>query len=254
MSARSGRPRATGRSSATTCSSIARLDDETVYGLKPMNCPGHMLLFGTRCTATASCRFAMPRPGPSIATSSRAPSTGCSASGTSSRTTRTFSAREEQVPAELDGCIAFAVSLRLVRPRAARRAVDAAGATSWARTRSGIRPRAHPGGARAARARVRDRRGRGNVLRTEDRPPHDRLAGPLAGRSGRSSSTGRCRSVLGSPTWARTTTSTRRSSSTAPCSARSSASSASSSSTTRCVPVLARAGTGANHPCRRGAP
>ena len=35
------------------------------------------------------------------------------------------------------------------------------------------------GGARAARARVRDRRGRGHVLRAEDRPPHDRRARAL---------------------------------------------------------------------------
>ena len=29
--------------------------EEHTYGLKPMNCPGHMLLFGSRCAATAIC-------------------------------------------------------------------------------------------------------------------------------------------------------------------------------------------------------
>ena len=42
---RPGRRRATGRSSRTTCSCVPYGEDRTL-GLKPMNCPGHMLLFG----------------------------------------------------------------------------------------------------------------------------------------------------------------------------------------------------------------
>ena len=57
-------------------------------------------------------------------------------------------------------------------------------------------------GARAARDRVLRRRGRGLVLRAEDRPAHDRRRSAAPGSWGRSSSTRRCRRASASPTWA----------------------------------------------------
>ena len=52
------------------------LEDEQIYAIKPMNCPGHMLLFGASCAATATCRCATPRRRRCTATSSPARCTG----------------------------------------------------------------------------------------------------------------------------------------------------------------------------------
>ena len=77
-----------------------------------MNCPGHMLLFGSRsCARTATCRSATRSRRRSTATSSRARCTGCCASGTSPRTTRTSSAPREQIEDEIFGCLDFAAYL-----------------------------------------------------------------------------------------------------------------------------------------------
>ena len=85
----------------------------------------------------------------------------------------------------------------------ARGALDPAGEQARHRRGVGLRPRGscRPR-ARAPRDRVRRRRGRGNVLRAEDRPAHDRTCSAARGRWGRSSWTRRCRSGSGSPTWA----------------------------------------------------
>ena len=37
--------------------------EDRPIGLKPMNCPGHVQLFGTSAAPTATCRSATPRPG-----------------------------------------------------------------------------------------------------------------------------------------------------------------------------------------------
>ena len=50
--------------------------DEQVYAIKPMNCPGHMLLFGSALRATATCRCATPRRLHCTGTSSPARCTG----------------------------------------------------------------------------------------------------------------------------------------------------------------------------------
>ena len=51
------------------------IDDHHTYAMKPMNCPGHMLLFRRSSAATATFPCATPRPGRSTATSLRARST-----------------------------------------------------------------------------------------------------------------------------------------------------------------------------------
>jgi len=44
------------------------------FSMKPMNCPSHCVIYGTRATPTASCRCASPTSGGSTATSARASS------------------------------------------------------------------------------------------------------------------------------------------------------------------------------------
>ena len=66
--------------------------DDRRWAMKAMNCPGHMLLFGSKLrSATESCRCATPSRPRCTATRSRARCTACSASGTSRRTTPTSS-------------------------------------------------------------------------------------------------------------------------------------------------------------------
>ena len=159
----------------------------------------------------------------------------------------------EQIDAELDGCIEYLKDLYGlfgIEPRAEL----STQARQQARHRRGVglrRGRAR-GGARAPRDRVLRRRGRGLVLRAEDRPARAATCSAARGSSGRSSSTRRCRAASASRTWAPTTPSIRSSSSTARSSARSSASSACCSSTTPATfPLLARARAGAAAPRRR---
>ena len=62
------------------------------FALKPMNCPGpHAALRRRACAATASCRCASPSRRRFTATRRAEPCTGCCASSTSRRTTRTSS-------------------------------------------------------------------------------------------------------------------------------------------------------------------
>ena len=84
------------------------LDEEQVYALKPMNCPGHMLLFGS--DAAQLPRPAAPLRGGRAAAPQRArrrAARAARASATSPRTTRTSSAREEQIEDEIDGCLDY---------------------------------------------------------------------------------------------------------------------------------------------------
>ena len=183
-------------------------EDEQQFALKPMNCPGHMLLFGsTAPLATASCRSATPSRRRSTATSSRGTLHGLLRVRHITQddahifcTPRADRGRDLRLP-------------RLSRPTSTtssawRRAFELSTRPGeQARHRRGVglhRGRAR-GGARAARDRLRRQRGRRRVLRPEDRPPHDRRRSAAPGRWGRSSSTRRCRSASASPTWAPTT-------------------------------------------------
>ena len=66
---------------------------ERDFGLKPMNCPGHMLLFSLTLRSYRELPLRSRRPATCTETSSPGPSTGSCASGTSPRTTPTSSAR-----------------------------------------------------------------------------------------------------------------------------------------------------------------
>ena len=63
------------------------------FALKPMNCPGHCSSIRSRRIPIATCRCASRRPATCTGTSSPASCTGSSAFATSSRTTRTSTAR-----------------------------------------------------------------------------------------------------------------------------------------------------------------
>ena len=175
-----GHVAATGRSSARTCSSSRARARSTHCALKPMNCPGHMLLFG--CAAAQ-----LPRPADALRRkldvapqrarrrAARAPARPPRDAGRcphllhrgADRRRRSTAASIREVP------------LRPLRCHPARGAVDPP--REQARHRRGVGSRrGNPaGGARAARDRLRDRRGRGNLLRPEDRPAHAGHARPL---------------------------------------------------------------------------
>ena len=110
-----------------------------------MNCPGpHAPLRQRSCAATATCRSATPRPShaaPQRARRRRC--TGSCACATSPRTTRTSSARAEQIEDEIVGCLDYAaLPLRPVRHGGARSSSRRGPRTSSAPTRSGTSPRA----------------------------------------------------------------------------------------------------------------
>ena len=144
-----------------------------------MNCPGHMLLFGTSCGATATCRCATRRPRRCIATSSRARCTGSRASATSRRTTRTSSApgadRRPRSTAASSSRSTSTRSSASSRARSSRPGPTNKLGTDeeWDFTEGELRRRS------SGTASSTCRRGRGLVLRAEDRPPHDGRARPL---------------------------------------------------------------------------
>ena len=123
-------------------------------GIKPMNCPGHMLLFGSTAAQ-------LPRPAAALRRGGAAPPQRARghaarphcACATSPRTTRTSSAPRSRSRTR---STAASTTLRYlyepVRARAARRALDPAREPARHATRSGTAPRARSRGARAARA------------------------------------------------------------------------------------------------------
>ena len=177
--------------------------------MKPMNCPGHMLLFGSqlRSYRDLPLRYA-------------------EASTAAPQRARRDAARPHARPVRDAGRRAHLLHAGADR-RGARRRDDVPAATSTtcsgssrgpssrrgpttssAPTRSGTSRRASCSRrSSATRSSTSSARARG-VLRAEDRPPHDRRRSAGRGRWGRSSSTPRCPSASGSRTWAPTTSST----------------------------------------------
>ena len=156
------------------------VDEEHTYAIKPMNCPGHMVLFGSQLHSYRD----LP-----IRYAEAAPLHRNELAGTLHGLTRVryvtqddahiFCTRE-QIDDELDGCLVLsALHLRHLRHRAARRALDTSGQQARRGCGVGLHRREARGGARAPRDRLLRRRGGGVVLRPEDRPPRDRLAGPV---------------------------------------------------------------------------
>ena len=216
-----GRPRATGSSTATTCSSRGR---GPAVRLKPMNCPGPLPPVRDEVVLPRPAR-ALPEPG----LLHRNELSGCTAScacATSSRTTPTSSARP---------------SRRSTRPRPAS-TWPSRPTTSSASSRTSSCPRArraHRRGRAVGRGRgAAGPRPGGEGLSHEVREGDGAFYGPKIdlhfrdslGRSwqlGRCSWTSSCPSASTSPTRARTTPSTAWSCCTGRCSAPTSASSGS---------------------------
>ena len=160
---------------------FVRSHDENEFALKPMNCPGHMLLFGSRlrCYRDLPLRYAE-------SSTLHRDELGGTLHGLLRVQAHHPGRRAHLLLARADR----GRDLRL--PRLRRRTSttcsgwSAASSSrrgrrrSSAPTRSGTSPRrALARGARAPRARVRRERGRRRVLRAEDRPAHDRRARPL---------------------------------------------------------------------------
>ena len=179
-----------------------------VSALKPMNCPGHMLLFGSRPRSYRELPLRYAEARRCTATSCTGRCTGCCACASSPRTTRTSSARRSRSRTrsraasttarylyELFGLKASAeLSTRPDNKLGTDEEWDCTeGALEEALELNEIDYERHAG--------------RGRVLRAEDRPAHGGRLG-RRGRWGRSSSTRRCRRASGSTTWAPTTPST----------------------------------------------
>ena len=221
-------------------------DDEQTYGIKPMNCPGHMLLFGSQLRSYRD----LPMRYAEAAPLHRNELTG-TLHGLHPRAVRhagrrahllharsrstTRSTLSSTTPRTSTGCSGWS------RAPSSRRGPT----TSSAPTTSGTSPRARCVEALERHGiAVRRRRGRGGVLRAEDRPPHERRRSGGRGRSGRSSRRADAGAVRAHVHGRRQPRAHAVSSSTARSSARSSGSSASSSSTT-----AARSRSGCR-PCR----
>ena len=179
------------------------IDDEHTYAVKPMNCPGHMLLFGSQLRSYRDLPLRYAEAAPLHRNELAGALHGLTRVRYVTQDDAHIFCSQEQVDAELDGCSRVPpLPLRPLRDRAARRALDAARQQARHRRGVGLHRGQARRGARAARDRVLRRRGGGLVLRAEDRPPHHRRAASARGSSARSSSTRRCRPASGSPTWA----------------------------------------------------
>ena len=205
---------------------VAGEGEEPHAGLKPMNCPGHMLLFGSQLRSYRD----LPLRYAESSTLHRNEPTGTlhgllRVRHVTQDDAHIFCTRE-QIEDEIFGCLDFAAYLYDLFGMEARFELSTR-PDEQARDGRGVglhRGRA-PRRARAARAsRTTSNEGDGAFYGPKIDLHMNDVLGRARGRWGRSSSTRRCRSSSGSRTWARTTTSTRRTSSTARCSARSSGS------------------------------
>ena len=205
------------------------VDDEHMYAIKPMNCPGHMLLFGSqlRSYRDLPLRYAEAAPLHRNELAGRAARAHARALRDAGRRAHLLHARSRST-AELDGCLdylRYLYGLFGIEPRAelSTRPDNKLGD----RRRVGL----HRGQARRGARAARDRRTSSARARARSTGRRSTSTSPTRsaarGSSARSSSTRRCRPASASPTWAPTTASTPSSSSTGRSSARSSASSAS---------------------------
>ncbi len=174
-----------------------------------MNCPGHMLLFGSQLRSYRDLPLRYAEAAPLHRNELAGALHGLTRVRYVTQDDAHIFCTEEQVDAELDGSLEYLrylYGLFGIEPRAelSTRPDNKLGTDE----RVGLHRGQARRGARPARDRVLRRRGRGLVLRAEDRPPHHRRRCGARGSSARSSSTRRCRPASGSPTWARTTRST----------------------------------------------
>ena len=158
----------------------AGVEGDERMALKPMNCPGHMLLFGSelRSYRDLPVRYAESstlhrnEPGGTLH--------GLLRVRHITQDDAHVFVTEDQIQGEIDGMIDFVNFLYdqfgLSR---ARRALDAPGEPARHRRAVGPRRAGARGGAEAPRDGLRDQPRRGNVLRPEDRPAHDGRARPF---------------------------------------------------------------------------
>ena len=183
------------------------------FALKPMNCPGHMLLFGARAAqlpraAAAFRRVVDAAPRREGRNAARAAARQAHHAG---RRARLRHARSRSRTRSRRWSTSSATST--TSSGSSARAELSTRPDKRARHRRAVGPRRGRAraGAEAPRLRVRDRRGRGHLLRPEDRPAHDRLARPLMADGDDPARLPDARRASGSRTWAPTTRSTTRS-------------------------------------------
>ena len=156
------------------------IDDEHTYAVKPMNCPGHMLLFGSQLRSYRELPLRYAEAAPLHRNELAGALHGLTRVRYVTQDDAHIFCSQEQVDAELDGCLDVPpLPLRPLRDRAAGRALDAARQQARHRRGVGLHRGQARRGARAARDRVLRRRGGGLVLRAEDRPPRHRRAPAL---------------------------------------------------------------------------
>ena len=124
-----------------TCSSSTSTRTAT-FGLKPMNCPGHCCSSATRLRSYRELPLRYAEAAPLHRNELAGALHGLLRVRTSRRTTRTSSARAEQIEDEIFGCLDYAaLPLRPVRARARAPSSRRGPRTSSAPTRSGTSPR-----------------------------------------------------------------------------------------------------------------
>ena len=153
--------------------------EERTLGSKPMNCPGHMLLFGDalRSYRELPLRYAEAS---TLHRNERA--------GTLHGLLRVQHVTQddahifvtpEQIEEEIFGALDFASYLYDLFGMEARFELSTRPENKLGTDEEWDFTEAPSGRARAARHRIRPQRGRRRLLRAEDRPAHDRRAGPL---------------------------------------------------------------------------
>ena len=184
-------------------------DDEQLYGLKPMNCPGHMLLFGSAAAELPRAADPLRRGGAvSIANElagspARAHARPLVHAGRRAHLLhRGPDRRRSSTAASTTSTTSTAFRDRSRAPSSRRGPTTSSGTDEeWDFTEGELEAARSNG----TRSPYRRRRGRGLVLRAEDRPPRHRRRSAARGSSARSSSTARCPRGSGSRTWAPTT-------------------------------------------------
>ena len=83
------------------------IDDEHVYGIKPMNCPGHMLLFGSSLRSYRDLPLRYAEAAPLHRNELAGALHGLTRVRYVTQDDAHIFCTEEQVPAELDGCVAY---------------------------------------------------------------------------------------------------------------------------------------------------
>ena len=156
------------------------LEDGQVYGMKPMNCPGHMLLFGETLRSYRELPLRYAEAAPLHRNELAGALHGLTRVRHVTQDDAHIFCTQEQIQAELDACVdylRYLYGLFGLEPRA--RVFDAAG--RQARLGRGVgfhRGRAR-GCPQAKRDRLRRRRRRRLLLWAEDRPARDRRARPV---------------------------------------------------------------------------